>query len=130
MSRVGNACQSKSRRKLAYWRQSTIRGGRDIRVLTDRRTRRCIIAVDLERPYVQLSSEQRRNYADLSEAEKAIIQVAIQRDFVTRDVVLGELTDQFTKTDLRDAFSALCDEQRLFRVGNKAEHVLIERDLF
>lgn len=66
----------------------------------------------------------------MSEPEKAIIQVAVQREYVTRDVVLGELTDDFTKSDLRDAFTSLCEEQRLFRVGNKAEHILIERDLF
>ncbi len=90
--------------------------------------RRCTIAV--ERPYVQLSNEDRRTYADLTEPEKAIIQVAIQTEYVTREVVLDRLADDFTKTDLRDAFASLCDEQRLFRVGNKAEHVLIERDLF
>jgi hypothetical protein len=45
-------------------------------------------------------------------------------------VVLDRLTDDFTKSDLRDAFSSLCDEERLFRVGNKADHVLIERALF
>lgn len=66
----------------------------------------------------------------MSEPEKAIIQVAVQREYVSRDVVLDALDDDFTKTDLRDAFTSLCDEQRLFRVGNKADHVLIERDLF
>lgn len=66
----------------------------------------------------------------MSEPEKAIIQVAIQHEYITRDIVLDNLADDFTKTDLRDAFTTLCDEQRLFRVGNKAEHVLIERDLF
>jgi hypothetical protein len=77
-----------------------------------------------------LASEERRGYAEMSESEKAIIQVAVQREYVTRDVVLGELSDDFTKSDLRDAFTSLCEEQRLFRVGNKAEHILIERDLF
>lgn len=66
----------------------------------------------------------------MSEPEKAIIQVAIQQEAITREEVLDDLSDEFTKTALRDAFSTLCDEQRLFRVGNKAEHVLIERDLF
>ncbi len=82
------------------------------------------------RPYVHLASDERRGYADMTDAEKAIIQVAVQREYVSRDVVLDALDDDFTKTDLRDAFTSLCDEQRLFRVGNKADHVLIERDLF
>jgi hypothetical protein len=43
---------------------------------------------------------------------------------------LDNLAPDYAKSDLRDAFSSLCDEQRLFRVGNKAEHVLIERGLF
>lgn len=77
-----------------------------------------------------MSSDERRSYADLDEVEQAIVQVAIQYDYVTRDLVFEHLTDDFTKAALRDAFSSLCDEQRLFRVGNKAEHVLIARDLF
>lgn len=66
----------------------------------------------------------------MSHPEQAIIQVAVQHEFVTRDIVLDALADDFTKSELREAFGELCDEQRLFRVGNKADHVLIERDLF
>lgn len=77
-----------------------------------------------------MSSDERRNYGDLTEPEKAVIQVAIQHEYVTRTMVLDALDDEFSSSKLRDAFNALCDEQRLFRVGNKADHVLIERDLF
>lgn len=105
--------------------EATAFGGR----LEPVEARRCTITV-AARPYIHLSADERRTYSDLDEAEKAIIQVAVQREYVTRDIVLDSLSDEFTKTDLRDAFTSLCDEQRLFRVGNKAEHVLIERDLF
>ncbi|MGM0556524.1 MAG: hypothetical protein ACQEVA_09130 [Myxococcota bacterium] len=43
---------------------------------------------------------------------------------------MENLSDDFTKTSLKNAFSQLCEENRLFRVGNESEHIIIERDLF
>ena len=92
-----------------------------------KRTRRYVISE--ARPYIELHSE-RRTYADLDEAEKAVIRLALPKETVTREEVLEELSGNFTKKSLKDAFSQLCDERRLFRVGNKSDHILIERDLF
>ena len=86
-------------------------------------------AIRTERPYIALTSE-RRPYAELEAAEKAVVRLALSRESVTRDEVVDELAEDHTKASLRDAFTALGDEQRFLRVGNRAEHVMVERDLF
>lgn len=59
-----------------------------------------------------------------------MIQLALPHGRITREAVLENLSDDFTKTALKQAFSRLCEEDRLFRVGNQSEHIIIERDLF
>lgn len=78
---------------------------------------------------MELDSE-RRLYSELNEAEKAVIQMALPRGSITREAVLENLADNFTKTSLKQAFSRLCEENRLFRIGNRSKHIIIERDLF
>lgn len=72
----------------------------------------------------------RRVYSDLDSIEKEIIKLALPRQYITRDDVLDNLSDDHTKTSIKEAFSALSSEQRLYRVGNRSEHILIRRDLF
>lgn len=72
----------------------------------------------------------RRVYSDLDSIEKEIIKLALPRQYITRDDVLDNLSNDHTKTSIKEAFSALSSEQRLYRVGNRSEHILIRRDLF
>jgi hypothetical protein len=72
----------------------------------------------------------RRYYHELDSVEKSIIEFALPRDTVSRDEVLEHLSERHTKTSLKEAFSELSEEDRLYRVGNRADHILIRRDLF
>jgi len=66
----------------------------------------------------------------LSETEQAVIKVALPREKITRDEVVDQLDGDYEEEEVREAFSTLCDENRLFRVGNRADYVMIQRDLF
>lgn len=72
----------------------------------------------------------RRRYEKLTKPEQAIVRVALPRDTVTRDDVVDALAEDFDADQVREAFSTLCDSNRLVREGNSAEYMMVERDLF
>ncbi len=75
-------------------------------------------------------SEQRRLYSELDEIEKAVVQATLSRERIAEDEVVEELSDEYEEEDIEAAISTLRQENRLFRIGNKSEFVMIERDLF
>ncbi len=72
----------------------------------------------------------KRFYDELSSVEKEIIKYALPRDTVTRDEIIDELHDDHTKTSVKDAFSELCDENRLVRISNGSQYTMTTRYLF
>lgn len=73
---------------------------------------------------------ERRHYPDLNEAERAIVKVALPTETVSRDEVIERLCDEFEEEEVLDAFSTLVEEHRLYRIGNRADYMMVERDLF
>jgi hypothetical protein len=69
-------------------------------------------------------------YSELNEAEKAIVEYALPREKIDRNDVSDLFADEFGEETLQEAFTALKQENRLFRRGNKSEYVMIRRDLF
>lgn len=66
----------------------------------------------------------------MNPAEQAIIRLALPREKIDRDDIVDILTEEFSEKAVQDAFTALKQEDRLFRKGNNSEYVMIRRDLF
>jgi hypothetical protein len=66
----------------------------------------------------------------LNAAEQAIIRLALPQEKIDRDDIVDILTEEFSEKAVQDAFTALKQEDRLFRKGNNSEYVMIRRDLF
>jgi hypothetical protein len=73
---------------------------------------------------------ERRPYPELNEMERAIVKVALPQESVSRDTVLEQLADEFEEEEVLDAFATLVSEHRLYRIGNRADYMMVERDLF
>ena len=66
----------------------------------------------------------------MNPAEQAIIRLALPQEKIDRDDIVDILTEEFSEKAVQDAFTALKQEDRLFRKGNNSEYVMIRRDLF
>lgn len=66
----------------------------------------------------------------MNAAEQAIIRLALPQEKIDRDDIVDILTEEFSEKAVQDAFTALKQEDRLFRKGNNSEYVMIRRDLF
>jgi hypothetical protein len=75
-------------------------------------------------------SNQRRLYSELDDIEKAIVRVSLSKERVAQGDVIDQLSDEFDEDQIEEAIGRLRSENRLFRIGNKSEFVMIERDLF
>lgn len=75
-------------------------------------------------------SQTRRMYAELDDVEKAVVQASLSKERVAQDELVDELGDEFGEDSVKEAISRLRNEDRLFKIGNKSEFVMIERDLF
>jgi hypothetical protein len=72
----------------------------------------------------------RRRYEDLNDTERAIVKSALAHESFTRDDILEQLDSDYDEDEVRDAFTTLCDSQRLVREGNTANYMMVARDLF
>jgi hypothetical protein len=75
-------------------------------------------------------SDQRRLYSELDDIEKAIVRASLSKERVAQGEVIDQLSDDFDEEQIKEAIGRLRSENRLFRIGNKSEFVMIERDLF
>lgn len=75
-------------------------------------------------------SEQRRLYSELDDIEQAVVRATLSRERIAEDEVVDKLSDEYDEENVESAISTLRQENRLFRIGNKSEFVMIERDLF
>ncbi|MFB6375740.1 MAG: hypothetical protein ABEN55_22115 [Bradymonadaceae bacterium] len=73
---------------------------------------------------------QRRLYSELNPAEQAIVEHALPREKIDRNNIVDLFADEYGEETIDEAFTALKQEHRLFRRGNKSEYVMIRRDMF
>ena len=73
---------------------------------------------------------ERRLYSELNPTEQVIVEYALPREKIDRNDVVDEYGDELGEEAIDEAFTALKQEHRIFRRGNKSEYVMIRRDLF
>lgn len=69
-------------------------------------------------------------FSQLNDVEQTIVEYALSREKIDRNVVVDEFAEDFNEEAINDAFTALKQENRLFKRGNQSEYVMIRRDLF